>query len=301
MSERWFSWKQISHRCWAASGDGGNSLVIACDGEAVLVDTKMPGFGGVLRRETKEVSGAAIRTVINTHHHRDHVGGNDAFTRDCVVMMHENGIERVRAMGGKIEEAVRNSLAQVRGDRRDADGVIARELEAISSRPIAIETFVPNRIVRGSETLTIDGVRMELLHFGAGHSDNDLVVWIPSENVVHSGDLIFNHAWPYVDRSGGMKSAGWIAGCERVFALCDEKTIVVPGHGDIDDRGAARRQAGILRRLQTEAEEAVRNGVSRETFLALRLDEFGTLANAAKLKPMALGGFWDEAVETAAS
>lgn len=295
MSERWFSWKQISRRCWVASGDGGNSLLIACDGEAVLVDTKMPGFGGVLRREAEAICGTAIRTVINTHHHRDHVGGNDAFTHDCVVLMHENGIERVRALGGKIEEAVRNSLVQVREDRRDADGVIARELEAISLRSVAIETFVPNRIVRRSETLTIGGVRIELLHFGAGHSDNDLVVWIPSENVVHSGDLIFNHAWPYVDRGGGMKSAGWIAGCERVFALCNEKTIVVPGHGEIDDREAAMRQAGILRRLRRESEEAVRNGVLREDFLALPLEEFGALANAAKLKPMALGGFWDEA------
>jgi len=297
MSENWFSWKRVSPRCWVAADEGGNSLAIACEGEAILVDTKMPGFGAVLRREAEAVCGVPIRTVINTHHHRDHVGGNNAFTPDCVVMMHENGIARVGSLGEKIAEAVKGALIQVSVSDRVERTAVLRELHAFAAVLPAIDSFVPNRIVQRSESLTIGGVGIELIHLGSGHSDNDLIVWIPSENVLHSGDLIFNHAWPYVDRSGGMQSAGWIAGCEKILERCDAETVVVPGHGAVDRREAAARQRDLLLDLRARAEHAVGSGIAREKFLSSALDEYRALGRAERLKPMALGGFWDEAAE----
>lgn len=300
MSATWFLWKQVSPRCWAAQGDGGNSLVVACGSESVLIDTKMPGFGATLRREAESVSGSPIRTVINTHHHRDHVGGNNVFTKDCAVMMHEKGIARIHSLRDKVMEAVRAAHQQASTSGHPSSNVLLSELEAIVSLPVEMGAFVPNRIVRGSEALTIGGVRIELMHWGSGHSDNDLVVWIPSENVLHSGDLLFNHQWPYVDRGGGMDSAGWIAGCEKLLAMCDEKSVIVPGHGESEGRAAAARQRDLLRDLGARAEHAAGSGMERETFLGLELDAYKKLEKAERLKPMALGGFWDEAMGIAA-
>lgn len=300
MSATWFLWKQISPWCWTAQGDGGNSLVVACASESVLIDTKMPGFGATLRREAEMVSGSPIRTVINTHHHRDHVGGNNVFTKNCAVMMHEKGIARIRSLRDKVTEAVRAAHQRARESEHPSRDVLWGELDEIASSPVEMDAFVPNRVVRGSEVLTIGGVRIELMHWGNGHSDNDLVVWIPSQNVLHSGDLLFNHQWPYVDRGGGMDSAGWIAGCEKILGMCDEKTVVVPGHGESEGREAAVRQRDLLKDLKAQAENAVGSGMKREAFLSLEFEAYKQLEKAERLKPMALGGFWDEAMGIAA-
>ncbi|MGH7241808.1 MAG: MBL fold metallo-hydrolase [Phycisphaerales bacterium] len=295
VNSTWFAWSKISPKCWVAQGEGGNTLVIAGHGEGILVDTKMPGFGSILRREAEFVCGVPIRTVINTHHHRDHVGGNNAFTKNCVVMMQEKGVPRVASLGAKLLEAAKSAALQVAKSEKPGKTEVAREVEAFVAAAPALEAFVPNRIVRGSESLTIGEMPIEFIHVGSGHSDSDLIVWLPREDVLHSGDLIFNRAWPYVDRSGGMHSAGWIAGCERLLEICDEKTVVVPGHGDVDIREAARRQRDLFVDLRKRAERAVKSGGERAEFVALVLDEYRDLARAETLKAMALGGLWDEA------
>ena len=78
----------------------------------MLVDTKVSGFGQVLDREARAF-GAIIRTVINTHHHGDHTGGNDAFARTATTVAHARAKDRVLADIGP-------SLARLKGAPVDA-------------------------------------------------------------------------------------------------------------------------------------------------------------------------------------
>ena len=83
-----FEWKSLHAKAWAAIGQGGNSLVITDAGETLLIDTKMPVFGDILRREAESTVGT-LTMVLNTHHHADHTGGNHAFTKDLPLLSHK--------------------------------------------------------------------------------------------------------------------------------------------------------------------------------------------------------------------
>src|SRR5690242_27862 len=80
-----FRWERLSNDVRVAYGSGGNSLAAIRGRDALLIDTKVAAFGQVLAHELQSF-GATARTVINTHHHGDHSGGNDAFTRTADVV-----------------------------------------------------------------------------------------------------------------------------------------------------------------------------------------------------------------------
>ena len=91
-----FTWEAITPTARVAFGIGGNSLVVTRGREALLIDSKVAAFGQVLDREAR-ANGATITTVINTHHHGDHTGGNDAFSRNAQIVAQARVRNRVLA------------------------------------------------------------------------------------------------------------------------------------------------------------------------------------------------------------
>src|SRR5579863_8283052 len=58
---------------------GGNTAVFITDTGVVVVDTKLPGWGKTILDRIKTVTNKPVTTIINTHTHGDHTGGNAAF------------------------------------------------------------------------------------------------------------------------------------------------------------------------------------------------------------------------------
>lgn len=296
----WFTWTKLSPRCWVATGEGGNVLVIAGDSEAIVVDAKNVGFGATLRREAEAVCGKPVKTLINTHHHGDHVGGNYAFTKDCTVMAHRNALPRIESQGERLLGGAARAQKQVSESDKAAKAGVLKDIGAFDGAGYTKNSWNPAKGLGDSETLTIGGVALEIIHVGNGHTDNDLIVVVPSENLMHGGDLLFNRTWPVIDLPGGSDTAGWVRGCETILQLCGErKMVVVPGHGDVGDREMAQRQRQMLIALRAKAAAAVKAGESREDFLKRPFDEYAEYQRADVLKPRTLGGVYDEAVKAA--
>ncbi|HJN47661.1 MAG TPA: MBL fold metallo-hydrolase [Acidobacteriota bacterium] len=95
-----FDWRPIRDAMRVAFGAGGNVLAVNDGSSLVLVDTKNAGFGEVLRAEA-ESFGGTLESVVNTHHHGDHIGGNPFFTGGVPVYGQERGV--ARAMGGALK------------------------------------------------------------------------------------------------------------------------------------------------------------------------------------------------------
>src|SRR5215207_1255414 len=110
--ETTFRWEAVTPASRVAYGSGGNSLVVVRGKEALLVDTKVLAFGQVLAREIRSF-GATVSSVINTHHHSDHTGGNDAFTPSANVVAQTRAKDRAVA-------SARASLPRLAGASVDA-------------------------------------------------------------------------------------------------------------------------------------------------------------------------------------
>jgi glyoxylase-like metal-dependent hydrolase (beta-lactamase superfamily II) len=291
----WFEWKKLTQNVYVAAGEGGNSIAIVGKGELILVDSKNPGFGATLRREAEALGLGPVRTLINTHHHADHVGGNSAFTKDCVVLAHANAKPRFAAQEKRLVDGGRNSIGQVAKNPKSGKEAVIKDLEAyVASAPKASD-FEPTKTIAASETLTIAGVKIELTHVGNGHTDNDLIVYLPDENVLHGGDLLFHKVWPFVDRPGGFSSEGWAKSAEKIIEIAGEKGIVVPGHGAVGDREIAQKQRQFWIAMRIKAQSAVKAGETREQFIKRPWDEYKDYGAADWIKPITLGGVYDEA------
>ncbi len=293
-ADTYFEWKKAGDKGHVAFGEGGNALLLPGEGGALLVDCKNAPFGAALRREAEGL-GARLSTIINTHHHGDHTGGNCDFTADRLVYAHERAKPRVVAQLDRYKGQITEGVAQVSRSRSPAAPRVLEDARALAARVDSLkpENFAPTRTLGDHEELEVGGVRIALHHFGPGHTDNDLVVHIPELNLLHTGDLLFHKLYPFWDSAGGVSGDGWIKALESTGALCDEKTVVIPGHGEITDRTGIRDGADVLKRFRDAAGDAIKAGKSRDEFLKTEFPEFKDF-QLTQAKPRVLGGWYDE-------
>lgn len=285
------------------TGDGGNSLIFRKEGFAVLIDTKNAPLGRLIANDALLAFGFNIfesdqALVINTHHHADHTGGNHGFVGKVPVLAHKKAAERIRAQFENYKKAAAAAIRQANAStdeagKRRKNQIMGMEKEVESW---VADTFAPTQVMESDrQEVKVGPITLLLRHFGAGHTDNDVVVYSPELNVLHTGDLLFNKVWPYVDRAGGFSSTGWINSLSRTLELCDKDTIIVPGHGDLTNRSGIRALIDLLLSQSQRARDAVKAGQSREEFIKIPTPEYAEYAAADWIRPITLGGMYDEA------
>lgn len=275
-----FEWRTLSKQAVAAigrTGDdlrivGGNSVVLTDAGESLLIDTKQAVLGPALRREMKARAGT-LRRVLNTHHHFDHAGGNGAFSGEAPIVAHPNAVRRIEAsreaflaqLDTKID-ALR--VSEVPGATEAADDARAF-LDTLANLPG--DALTPRERWSPEQKVLVGNLPVVVHHFGSGHTDNDLVVHVASENLVITGDLVFHGFHPFFDADGGADIFGWLRALQQVRMLCNERTVVVPGHGPVSDRGCIDRQMKYLTDVVAAVDRAIDAGKTRDEVAAMTL------------------------------
>lgn len=113
-----------------------------------------------------------------------------------------------------------------------------------------------------SMALAVDlgGVRVEALHFGAAHTDHDVLVYLPGENVVFAGDLLEEGADPQFDERGSLSN--WPMVLDGVLGASNATTRFVPGHGAVVDREFAFIQRAEIAMLYSQTEMLIQQGTA---------------------------------------
>ena len=218
----------------------GNTTAFVADNGVLVVDTKTTGEYERIAELLKTVTDQPVRYVINTHFHPDHTGGNA-------------GMEGV----GAAIIATTNTRAR---------------LAQTAQQGLPVITFDDRMEVKwGKWTL-------KLYYFGRGHTDGDLVIQIPEENLVMTGDLFagWGPSIRLIDYNGGGSLVEWPGTLTKAAAL--DFDVVIPGHSGVTDRGQMqgyidenRRMLDMIRML---------NGAGRtpqEIRAAVQM-EFGNMA-----------------------
>jgi glyoxylase-like metal-dependent hydrolase (beta-lactamase superfamily II) len=95
-----------------------------------------------------------------------------------------------------------------------------------------------------------------------GHSGTDLIVRVPEQNVVYTGDLLFNHLYPVAFDEQATIS-GWRSTL-KTFLSYDKDTIFIPGHGQVGGRDAVQLSADLFDDVAAQAEKMYQSGVPAE-------------------------------------
>ncbi len=191
---------------------GSNSAVIVNRDDVLIVDSHMtPEAGRVLLQEIKTLTDKPVRFLVNTHFHYDHTDGNQAFTPAIDIIGHEYTRSRLTAANYLTGGMLGNLLA--------SGSALAASLKELKPTP-------PNVTLTDHMTLWRGDREIRLLYLGRGHTGGDIVVYLPRERVVCTGDLLVHDIANLID---GFVNV-WPDALEKLKAI--DFTDVIPGHGD---------------------------------------------------------------------
>ncbi|MEX0298448.1 MAG: MBL fold metallo-hydrolase, partial [Kordiimonas sp.] len=225
----------------------GNVTVIVNADDVVVVDSGSTAYTENVVAEIKKITDKPITTVITTHWHGDHNRGNHVYRKhypDLRIISHakthenmwhrdkslgkpraDDALEKARTRAAEnVAKAVTDNLPEERiASARDYEAGIDElyaDLDNAQSG-IADVTFENKMVLHHGERT------IELLHLGRANTDGDIVVWLPKEKIVATGDIVVRPT-PY-----GFFSypADWADTIENIKAL--EFATLVPGHGPV--------------------------------------------------------------------
>lgn len=252
-----------------------NAAVILLDDSVLVVDThSKPSAARALIEQVKKVTDKPIRFVVNSHFHWDHYQGNQAYTNvwpsGVEIISSQatyDNIERIGVPRVKSEiMAVPKQIEQLKRDLADATSTEqstlrenVRQLEEYLAELKTMQVTLPTLTFDRSVVLHRKGRTVQILWMGRAHTDGDVVVYLPKERFIATGDML--HGWiPYM---GDSYPYDWITTLDAVARLDFDH--VLGGHGDVmRGKGQFEFWTGYFRDLMARTTAAYAQGASIE-------------------------------------
>lgn len=208
--------KQLKPNVWVGlGGAGGNSTIIIGQTGVIVVDAKQTEQGAKdLLAEIAKITPKPVKTVILTHSDGDHVNGLVAYPMGIAIIAHENNKKELQA-------------ALTAG---------GRGAPPADRLPTQVTT-------KEKETMTIDGVKLELYHFAPAHTSGDLMVYNPGVKIVSTGDIIVTNRAddnPNIHFEKNGSTDGWLTTVKGLIKL--NADTYVTGHGDLVTKAVLQKK-----------------------------------------------------------
>jgi glyoxylase-like metal-dependent hydrolase (beta-lactamase superfamily II) len=220
----------------------------------------------------RSVTANPVSHVVNSHWHGDHNLGNQAYRSafpDVKFVAHPETraamtgppMDYVARYGPMLRELIDDWRdQQARGELSPARGELLPDLVLMRDELAKVAVVAPDLMVADRLVLRRGDREIQVLHLGRGNTPGDLVLWLPNERVLASGDLVV-HPIPY---GFGSFPADWIATLDRLAAF--DFDLLVPGHGAIQrDASYVRRLQAMLAEVRRQAAESVAAGLDLAT------------------------------------
>jgi len=237
-------------------GVGGNIVVSTGTDGTLIVDDEYRELNGKLMVAIGKITDRPVRYVINTHWHNDHTGGNEMLGKaGAIIIAHENSGKRMTT----------DSVMSLYGPQ----AAYARAGQAKITYSASMQ-------------LHHNGETIDLIHVGPSHTDGDTVVFFREHNILMTGDIFVGYDYrpPYFDDRNGGSLQGMIAGAQAILDLMNDKTAVIPGHGELATRADLVAYHARLIDLRDRIKAAIARGDSEDAVVASK--PVGDFAGAGK-------------------
>jgi cyclase len=195
---------------WLFQGSGGNVLVAGGKEGLLLIDGGVPERADELFKSIREVTGGhRIEAMLNTHWHWDHTGLNEiAGKAGAPILAHEN---TKLWLGAEVNSKWESRVYPPR-----------------PARALPTKTFL-----YGTQKLTFGKRTLEYGHLPQAHTDGDIYVRFPDENLIDAGGVVSGGSYPIVDYCTGGWLGGMISALKTLINMSDANTRIVSGLGSM--------------------------------------------------------------------
>ena len=237
--------EQVAPGIYVLYGSGGNIGVSAGPDGMFLVDDQYAVLTPKITEALARIAPEPPRFVLNTHWHGDHTGGNENLAvRGALIVAHDN----VR--------------------RRMSTDQFSRFLDYTT--PASPGKALPVVTFNDGVSFFLNGDEIRGTHVAHAHTDGDVFMHFRAANVIHTGDLVFAGRYPFIDLDSGGSVDGVIAAVDRMLALADDRTRIIPGHGDVTDKAGLAAYRALLVTTSGRVRELVKAGRTIDEVLAAK-------------------------------
>ena len=236
---------KVAENVYMLVGSGGNiGLSIGEDG-AFMIDDQFAPLTDKILAAVRTLTDQPVRFLVNTHWHGDHVGGNENMGKaGTIIVAHENVRKRM-----------------------STEQFMAAFNRRVSASP---EAALPVVTFTDAMTFHWNGDDVHVFHVDPAHTDGDSIIHFRNANVLHTGDIFFNGMYPFIDVSSGGSIDGVIAAADTALTLCNDKTKIIPGHGELADADDLRAYRDVLQAVRDRVRSLVDEGKTRDEVIAAK-------------------------------
>jgi cyclase len=276
-----FRFNKVKEGIYHAIGTGaltvvGNSTVLVNERDVIVVDDHVsPAAAWVLLEEIKAITDKPVTTVVNTHFHFDHAHGNQIFAPGVQIIGHEftrrallddpvskplyQSFYSVKTLEGQIENLKKRVASEQNAAARDKLQTQLTSVENNYASQKELRPTPPNVTLTTQMTLFRGDREIQIRYLGRGHTAGDIVVYLPKEKAVITGDLLTSGTSNMSDSY----PVEWAATLEELKKL--DFDTVIPGHGDaFTDKAKIDYFAAYLRDVWSTVSALKKQGVSAE-------------------------------------
>lgn len=223
-------------------GAANSGFVVTNEG-VVVIDAQGPKeLSLLLKKKIREITQQPVIYVINTHYHGDHVFGNQYFKEAKEIISHENTKKNLIEKEKQHKEQFKKFFGE-------------KSLDEFELTP-------PTKTFANTLSMRVGSVSFELVYLGTGHTDGDIIVYLPTERLIFTGDLLYTNRLPWV-QDGNIKN--WREALKKIEWF--EADTYVPGHGKVADKKGLKKFGKYFDDLADEAAKMKKQGKDIETVM----------------------------------
>ena len=225
----------LSDRLSLVTGAGTNVLALATSDGLVMVDSGAPDSTDRLMASVQQMSGGRVATLFNTHWHLQNTGGNETLRQaGATIVAHEN---------------TRLWMA--------TPTWLPKEDRYRQPRPHAAH---PDKTFYTNGSMTVAGERVEYGYLIEAHTSGDIFIFFRDSNVLAAGDVASPVHDPELDYLTGAWIGGRVDAMDRLLALADDRTRIVPGFGPVMSKADLKIERDAMKTIYDRTVDRAREG-----------------------------------------
>ncbi len=271
--------RKIGEGLYATISDPSKGFQTVCNGgflvgkdSALLIEGFISAPGAAFQMEAlRTVSQAPVKGALDTHYHFDHSMGNAFYGANGIPLWaHTDVAKRIvesygalqgadkAAFLGPIEKAIKEAKTETARKHREGNLAAATNLYNVSNSTVLALPNHPIDLAKLPMKVDLGGVTAVIESY-PGHSGTDVIVRVPEQNVVYTGDLLFSAMYPVCFDAQATVS-GWRQTL-KTFASWDKNTLFVPGHGPICGQEGIALSRALFDDIEEQAQKMRKAGV----------------------------------------